>query len=84
MTSLQIALDEPLSPELALVCPELAELARRFTELLAGTPAVVPAARVEPAVRRTPLQVVGPVLAALLITLTPLLLMLLAVPRLHH
>ena len=81
MTSLQIALDEPLSPELALVCPELAELARR---LLPDPGWLVPAPRVETTVRRTPLQAIGPVLAALLITLTPLLLMLLAVPRLHR
>jgi hypothetical protein len=30
VSSLQLTLDEPLSPELALVCPELAERARQM------------------------------------------------------
>ena len=30
MSSLQLPLEEPLSPELVLVCPELAERARRL------------------------------------------------------
>ena len=30
VSSLQLTIDEPLSPELALVCPELAERARRL------------------------------------------------------
>lgn len=81
MTSLQIALDEPLSPELALVCPELAERARR---LLPDPGWLAPVVRVEATARPTPLQTIGPAFAALLITLTPLLLMLLVAPRPHH
>ena len=30
MSSIQVRLDEPLSPELALVCPELAQRARQL------------------------------------------------------
>jgi hypothetical protein len=30
VSSLELTIDEPLSPELALVCPELAERARRL------------------------------------------------------
>ncbi len=79
MSTLQIALDEPLSPELALVCPELAERSR----LLLPDPGwLVPYVRAETAPRRTPFETIGPVVAALLFTLTPLLLLLLAAP--HH
>jgi hypothetical protein len=80
VSSLQIALDEPLSPELALVCPELAERARR---LLPDPGWLAPIAE-ETATRHSPLEVVGPALAVLLVTLTPFVLVLLAAPRLHH
>lgn len=82
MSSLQIALDEPLSPELALVCPELAERARRRLPDPGWLAPIVHAA--EPAERHGPLAVIGPVLAALLVTLTPFLLVLFAIPRVHH
>jgi hypothetical protein len=79
--TLQIALDEPLSPELALVCPDLAAQARR---LLPDPGWLGVATRVETAARPSPLQMIGPALAALLITLTPLVLILLTAPRVHH
>jgi len=81
VTTLQIALDEPLSPELALVCPELAERARR---LLPDPGWLAPVVRAETATRTTPLEVIGPAIAVLLVTLTPFLLVLFAIPRVHH
>ena len=81
MSSLQIALDEPLSPELALVCPELAERARRF---LPDPGWLAPIVRAEASPPRSPLEVIGPALAVLLATLTPFVLVLLfAAPRVH-
>jgi hypothetical protein len=74
VSTLQIALDEPLSPELALVCPELAERARRLLPD-PGWPA--PVVRAEASTRRSPLEIVGPGLAVLLATLTPFVLVLL-------
>ena len=81
MSTLQIALDEPLSPELALVCPELAERARR---LLPDPGWLAPVVRAEASPRRSPLEVILPALAVLFVTLTPFVLVLLATPRLHH
>jgi hypothetical protein len=76
VSSLQIALDEPLSPELALVCPELAERARRLLP--------DPVVRTEPTVRRNPARALAPAAAALLITVTPLMLVVMVAPHIHH
>jgi hypothetical protein len=81
VSTLQIALDEPLSPELALVCPELAERARR---LLPDPGWLAPVVRAEASPRNGPLETFGPAVAVLLVTLTPFLLVLFAVPRVHH
>ena len=81
VSTLQIALDEPLSPELALVCPELAERARR---LLPEPGWLAPVVRAETATRNSPLETFGPAVAVLLVTLTPFLLVLFALPRVHH
>jgi hypothetical protein len=81
VTTLQIALDEPLSPELALVCPELAERARR---LLPDPGWLAPVVRAETATRNGPLETIVPAVAALLVTLTPFLLVLFALPRVHR
>jgi hypothetical protein len=81
VTTLQIALDEPLSPELALVCPELAERARR---LLPDPGWLAPVVRAEASPRRTPLEAIGPAIAVLLATLTPFLFVLMVAPRVHH
>lgn len=82
VSTLQIALDEPLSPELALVCPELAERARR---LLPDPGWLAPVVRAEAKTRRGALEIIGPALAVLLATLTPFVLVLLfAAPRVHH
>jgi hypothetical protein len=81
VSSLQIALDEPLSPELALVCPELAERARR---LLPEPGWLAPVVRAEASPRNGPLETFAPAVAVLLVTLTPFLLVLFALPRVHH
>ena len=81
MSTLQIALDEPLSPELALVCPELAERARRR---LPDPGWLAPVIRAETATRRGPLETIGPAVGVLLVTLTPFVFVLLAAPRVHH
>jgi hypothetical protein len=81
VSTLQIALDEPLSPELALVCPELAERARR---LLPDPGWLAPVVRAEASPRNGPLETFGPAVAVLLVTLTPFLLVLFALPRVHH
>jgi hypothetical protein len=77
VSSLQIALDEPLSPELALVCPELAERARR----LLPDPGKPVHKHIE---HRHPLHALGPAVAALLITVTPLMLLVMVAPHIHH
>lgn len=73
MSSLQLSLDEPLSPELALVCPELAERAR---QLLPEPGWLAPVVRLETAARIRPMQSILLVLAVLLTTMTPLALLL--------
>ena len=81
MSSLQLALDEPLSPELALVSPELAERAR---ELLPEPGWLAAVARLETAVRLRPLQTLMLAFFVVLMTVTPLALVLLAQsPRFH-
>ena len=81
MSSYQLSLDEPLSPELALVCPELAEQAR---ELLPEPGWLAPVVRLEAAARTNPLQAVVLALLVVLVTMTPLALLLLErSPRLH-
>jgi hypothetical protein len=74
VSSLQLSLDEPLSPELALVCPELAERARR---LLPEPGWPVPVVRLEAAARIRPVQTVALALVVVLSTMTPLALLLL-------
>ena len=74
MSSLQLTLDEPLSPELALVCPELAERAR---QILPEPGWLAPVVRVETTARLRPMQTVGLALVAVLSTMTPLALLVL-------
>jgi hypothetical protein len=74
--TLQLSLDEPLSPELALVCPELAERARQL--LPEPGRLAPPVARVEiPAARIRPVQALGLALLVVLTTMTPLALLVL-------
>ena len=73
MSSIQLPLDEPLSPELALVCPELAERARQFLQ----EPRWAPLARPEASVRLGPLQMLALVSASIAIPATPLALLIL-------
>jgi hypothetical protein len=72
--SLQLSLDEPLSPELALVCPELAEQARR---LLPEPGWLAPVVRGERAMRIRPVQAAALALVSILVTASPLALLLL-------
>jgi hypothetical protein len=74
VSTLQITLDEPLSPELALVCPELAERARQS---LPEPGWLAPVARLEPAARIRPVQTLMLALLVVLVTMTPLALLLL-------
>jgi hypothetical protein len=76
VSSLQLSLDEPLSPELALVCPELAEQARR---LLPEPGWLTPVMRTETVVRTRPLQALALALVSILITVTPLALLMLVI-----
>jgi hypothetical protein len=74
VSSLQLTLDEPLSPELALVCPELAERAR---QILPEPGWLAPVVRLETTARLRPMQTVGLALVAVLSTMTPLALLVL-------
>jgi hypothetical protein len=74
VSSLQLSLDEPLSPELALVCPELAEQARR---ILPDPGCLAPVAQREVTVRIRPLHIAVLALISILVTATPLALLLL-------
>ena len=74
MSTLQLSLDEPLSPELALVCPELAERAR---ELLPEPGWLAPVVRLETAARTHPLQALLLGMIVVLVTMTPLALLVL-------
>ena len=81
MSSLQLTLDEPVSPELALVSPELAERARQLLPEPGWLATVV---RVETAARLRPLQTFMLALFVVLMTVTPLALLVLAQsPRFH-
>lgn len=75
MSSIQLRLDEPLSPELALVCPELAERAR---QLLPDPSWLAPFVRAEASVRVGPLRMLALALASIGISATPLALLILA------
>ena len=81
MSSLQLTLDEPVSPELALVSPELAERAR---QLLPEPGWLAQVVRLETAARLRPLQTFMLALFVVLMTVTPLALLVLArTPRFH-
>ena len=69
MSSLQLTLDEPLSPELALVSPELAERAR---QLLPEPGRFAAVARLETSARLHPLQLLMLELFVVLMTVAPL------------
>ena len=73
MSTLQLSLDEPLSPELALVCPELAERARQS---LPEPGWLAPVVRLEAAARIRPMQTLMLALVVMLSTMTPLALLL--------
>jgi hypothetical protein len=73
VSSLHISLDEPLSPELALVCPELAERAR---QALPEPGWLAPVVRLEAAARIRPVQTLMLALVVVLSTMTPLALLL--------
>ena len=78
MSSLQLSIDEPLSPELALVCPELAERARR---LLPEPGWLEPIRPIEPALTHVGrLQALLLALVTIALTVTPLALVLAVLP----
>jgi hypothetical protein len=73
VSTLQLSLDEPLSPELALVCPELAERARQS---LPEPGWLAPVVRLEAAARMRPMQTLMLAVGVVLSTMTPLALLL--------
>jgi hypothetical protein len=77
VSSIQFQPNEPLSPELALVCPELAERARK---LLPDPGWLAPIVGVEASARLGPLQTFALAVASIIISATPLALVVLA----HH
>jgi hypothetical protein len=84
VSSLQLSIDEPLSPELALVCPELAERARR---VLPDPGWLAPVVRLHPppaAPRTSRLATLMLALFALATTVPPLLFVALQSPTVHH
>jgi hypothetical protein len=73
-----LLLDEPVSPELALVCPELAERARR---LLPEPGWLAPVSPIEPALTRVGrLQALLLALVTIALTVTPLAFVLAVLP----
>jgi hypothetical protein len=81
VSSLQLTLDEPVSPELALVSPELAQRAR---QLLPEPGWLGPVVRLENTARLRPVQTLVLALFVVLMTMTPLVLLVLdRSPRLH-
>ena len=74
MSTIQLWLDEPLSPELALVCPELAERAR---QLLPDPSLLASFTRAEPSTRVGPLQMLALASASIAVSATPLALLIL-------
>jgi hypothetical protein len=75
MSSIQVGLDEPLSPELALVCPELAQRAR---QLLPDPSWLAPFIRAEASAPVGPVKTLALVSASIAISATPLALLILA------
>ncbi|HKG44756.1 MAG TPA: hypothetical protein VKB10_10995 [Gaiellaceae bacterium] len=76
MSSIYPPLNEPISPELALVCPDLAERAR---QLMAARPLwAAPVERREAPTRVRPLEFLAPALGSILVAGTPFALALLA------
>jgi len=82
VSSLELSFEEPLSPELALVCPELAERARRTLPDPGWLAPVVRTAAPAPDGRA---QELGFALFCLFVTLTPLLFVLIVIhPAVHR
>ena len=82
VSSLQLSIDEPLSPELALVCPELAERARR---LLPEPGWLGPVKPIEPVLTRVGrLHALVLAFATIALTVTPLALVLAVLPARGH